>query len=1080
MDVKQRGFHWFVIITLLLGIYVVLGSPLYQPELGVFSSAGRNFSNFSNVSGTITLNATNLTYGLINGSQNNHITSVTFYWGRVVNSTGQFVRNFTFDNTTVNQSTTFFNTTFNTASMEDDVYNNVTVNITNSSGFSNTTVVYNITIDNYGPTVNITNPSHNSNYSVNTTTNQTFNATIQDQGVDIANVTFNFSNQSGSFLFNSSNNNSGVWGVTVNISSLGQGAHTALVYAYSWLGRGNISQNITFYVDGIAPVVIIDRVNNSNGTTNTTDTTPDVRFNVSDNVFTNVSCTLYVNGNANQSNQSVHNATVGALSDLYTNFTFNTSTSGTYTYYVNCTDGSSNTGQSSVNTLLVDVTAPTVTISAPLDGRNFTNSSNIQNFNATVIDTHFAVDGVANVTFNITNGTAADGFTSINFNATNASGLWGIVINVSRFAQEFHTASVYAYDKLGNLNSTVNITFAVDGVSPVVTLNTTTMKNLSNTSDTTPDIQFNVTDNVFKNASCRLYVNSQLNATNLTVLNSTDTNFTFNQALVAGNYSFLVNCTDGSGNTGTSANLTITIDNMAPIVAFNATTPRPNSNFTLTTGFVNFNGTVTDANTEVTNVTFRIRNNTNDAGRDLLNYTANNQSGTWGARINVSSFTEDFHVVFLVANDTVGNENNTLVNLTFAVDSTAPVVVLNRTTMKNLSNTTDTTPDIQFNVTDNVFTNVSCRLYVNSVLNVTNLSVQNHTDTNMTFTPALVAGNYSFLVNCTDGSGNTGTSANLTITIDNMAPIVSNITPGNNTNFTTYNREHEQQNFNASVIDANTEVTNVTFRIRNGSWGDRNYTASNLTGIWGVVINLSGYFDDNYTVMVVANDTVGNLNDTQNFTLRVDRVAPSVSVGSSSVAETSATISAATNESVNNCTYSGPADGSLNVDGNAQTWSLVVGSLTANTDYTVTVNCTDYAGNNAAASTSFTTSKASSSSSSSGGGSSSSSASTGESASTSTSSESASGGDEGGAAAAGDEGAGGGPSTATGKAGEAAGAGKAGKSTKGRGAFAGRAIFDKIGTALQDLSTLWIVIVVLGAIVGIGIYFYNKRIHSKR
>ena len=870
MDVKQKGFHWFIIITLLLGIYLVLGSPLYQPELGVYSTAGRNFSNFSNVSGTITLNVTNLTFGLVNGSQNNHITTVTFYWGRVVNSTGQFVRNFTFSNTTVNQSVGF-NTTFNTTLMEDDLYNNVTVNVTNSSGFSNTTVVYNITIDNYGPTVNITNPAHKSNFSVNITTNQTFNATISDQGVDIANVTFNFTNQSGSVLYNSSNNNSGVWGVTVNISDLGQGAHTAIVYAYSWLGRGNISQNITFYVDGIAPVVIIDRVNNTNGTTNTTDTTPDVRFNVSDNVFTNVSCTLYVNGNANQTNTSVLNATINDQA-LFTNFTFNTSTSGTYTYYVNCTDGSANTGQSTVNTLLVDVTAPAVSITAPLDGRNFTNSSNIQNFNATVIDTHFAVDGVANVTFNITNGTATDGFTSINFNTTNASGLWGIVINVSRFAQEFHTASVYAYDKLGNLNSTVNITFAVDGVAPMVAFNITSTKQYTNTSDTTPDVQFNVTDNVFKNVSCRLYVNGQLN--------------------------------------------------------------------------------------------------------------------------------------------------------------------------------------------------------------VTNLSVQNHTDTNMTFTPALVAGNYSFLVNCTDGSGNTGTSANLTWTIDNMAPIVSNITPRNSSNFTVYDSGHQLQNFNASIIDANTEVTNVTFRIRNGSWGDRNYTANNQTGIWGVVINLSGYFDDNYTVMVVTNDTVGNENDTQNFTIRVDRVAPSVSVGSSSVAETSAIVSAATNESVNNCTYSGPAEGSLNVDGNALAWSLSIGSLTANTDYTVTVNCTDFAGNSVRASTAFTTSKAASSSSSSGGGSSSSSStSTSDSTSSSTSSESAPSSD--GGAAAGGEGAGG-PSSASAKAAQAAGAGKGGKSTKGRGAFAGRAIFDQIGTALQDLSTLWIVIVVLGIIVGVGIYWYNKRTHPRR
>jgi PGF-pre-PGF domain-containing protein len=99
------------------------------------------------------------------------------------------------------------------------------------------------------------------------------------------------------------------------------------------------------------------------------------------------------------------------------------------------------------------------------------------------------------------------------------------------------------------------------------------------------------------------------------------------------------------------------------------------------------------------------------------------------------------------------------------VDRSAPNVTLRTATFS----TSDTTPTVSMNFTDALFAEASCTLYMGGTATVTNSSVMNNTNTNLTVTSALSAAEYFTEVNCTDGSGNIGNSSSITITIDAVA-----------------------------------------------------------------------------------------------------------------------------------------------------------------------------------------------------------------------------------------------------------------------------------------------------------------------
>jgi PGF-pre-PGF domain-containing protein len=506
---RKRIYFTVVIISILLILissitislnYITINSPI----------------NNSYISGTTQL---------LNVTTDEFAVNVTFMW---INDSEVNVLNTTMLNDTASQ--TEFNTTFDTTTLTEGDY---LLNITayNSSG----TMVYNesielISVDNSFPfiTYPYLSPANNSNLSLGFVV---FNVTVTDLSLNNVQIEFYEIGSGTNSSLPLSDDGSDNWGNQLNVSLLGEGYYNATVNATDDANFNILNGTIYFYIDRTAPAVSMQTSTGVNFST----ATPSIQFVSIDDLSGSViaNCSLYVNSILNTTNSSTLNGT-------QTLITSSSLTDGTYTTFVNCTDGSGNTGNSSTISITVDTTTPAVTFSNPANNTNV--SSGLQTFNATITD---ATIGLGTVLFMFSTNT-----TPFNVTATNTSSNWNVSVNLSSLVEAVHTVTIFANDSVGNINQSESIQIVIDRTGPVVTLINASF----NTTDSTPDVTFNMTDNLYSAANCTLYLNGTSYGSNLSVGNNTNETITVDTALTTGDYNATVNCTDSSNNVGASTN----------------------------------------------------------------------------------------------------------------------------------------------------------------------------------------------------------------------------------------------------------------------------------------------------------------------------------------------------------------------------------------------------------------------------------------------------------------------------------------------------------------------------------------------
>ena len=258
--------------------------------------------------------------------------------------------------------------------------------------------------------------------------------------------------------------------------------------------------------------------------------------------------------------------------------------------------------------------------------------------------------------------------------------------------------------------------------------------------------------------------------------------------------------------------------------------------------------------------------------------------------LTISQFTDGAYIVTAYANDSAGNMNTTIPNVTVRLDRTAPVVSSFGINFTNGTNFTNTNfgPKILFQgmFNDSVTAPQGVRFGFN-----------NGNGTEQNFTP-VVAGNgslysselaisqftdgvYTVTAYVNDSLNNVNTTiSNVTVRLDRTPPNVTSIS---------WNNFTEQFNLsgglasdflglNATVNDSTTTVTSVIFGINSTNGTQFNVTAAVFGGRFNVTINLSLLTEGTHTIIVYANDTVLNQNNTQRTTIMIDRTAPSVTV----------------------------------------------------------------------------------------------------------------------------------------------------------------------------------------------------------
>ena len=160
-----------------------------------------------------------------------------------------------------------------------------------------------LTVDNTAPRVTFNTPADWANLSNGT---QVFNVSIIETGMGIESVNFNVINGTAQVLYNASNETGGDWNASIDIRDLIEGVHTVMVLANDTISNLNNSELRNFTVDRTMPGIQIETINVSNFST----ATANISFNVTDNLFSAVSCTAYVDGSANSVNSSTDAASL--------------------------------------------------------------------------------------------------------------------------------------------------------------------------------------------------------------------------------------------------------------------------------------------------------------------------------------------------------------------------------------------------------------------------------------------------------------------------------------------------------------------------------------------------------------------------------------------------------------------------------------------------------------------------------------------------------------------------------------------------------------------------------------------------
>ncbi|MFH0889920.1 MAG: Ig-like domain-containing protein [Candidatus Aenigmatarchaeota archaeon] len=335
----------------------------------------------------------------------------------------------------------------------------------------------------------------------------------------------------------------------------------------------------------------------------------------------------------------------------------------------------------------IDRVNPVVGVLLPLGSANVSGSFTLN------ISANNTPSGIASVSYRVTNDTFQSGPIALSLGIGTAfSGYWNGTNNTFGIGLEdgLYRISINATDNAGNLNTTVNVTITIDNTKPNVTI-------------VTPTANLNFSTSIIINATVRdSGITSTINAGNiqsvqyrlsnsswagslLAMTNESSageaffdmynaTNFT-SANLADGRYNLTIVATDYAGNVNNSQNVTIGIDNTAPMVSIKSPTANQ-----FIKGTFNIMADVNDA-VWVKSVWYRISNVTD--AFDVLGsayLTMSNNSGvnaTGGGYFNGTNITsaalfgDGLYNITVAANDTLNHV--TYANVTVTIDNNVPV-----------------------------------------------------------------------------------------------------------------------------------------------------------------------------------------------------------------------------------------------------------------------------------------------------------------------------------------------------------------------------------------------------------------------
>ena len=258
-------------------------------------------------------------------------------------------------------------------------------------------------------------------------------------------------------------------------------------------------------------------------------------------------------------------------------------------------------------------------------------------------------------------------------------------------------------------------------------------------------------------------------------------------------------------------------------------------------------------------------------------------SGTtsWSAPFAFANFPADgAYTLRVKATDTAGNTESTSVS-TFTIDTTAPIVSLLTPANGSSSNTTPLFSGVAGILTGDA-TTVTVRIYSGPTATgaalQTLITARDGAGAYSVAAAALPEGIYTAQTTQTDSAGNTGLSTANTFTVDTTAPVVSLLTPANNSFIS-----DTTPAFSGVAGILTGDSASVTVKIYSGSdtTGALVQTLNTTRGAGGAYsVDAAALAEGMYTAQSTQADSAGNSGSSSANTFTVDTTAPVVSLTS--------------------------------------------------------------------------------------------------------------------------------------------------------------------------------------------------------
>jgi hypothetical protein len=445
------------------------------------------------------------------------------------------------------------------------------------------------------------------------------------------------------------------------VASLPDGSYTAQVSQSDEAGNTGTSAAVTFAVDTVAPSVSIDTVSSPSDVA--TPTLSGGAGTVAGDAST-VSVAIYAGASASG---SPVRTVVGVVSgSRWSAGPVAALPDGTYTARVSQGDEAGNTGMSAAVTFTIDTSPPVVSVTAPADGAVLNSSQPAFSGQAGQ-----AAGDDPSVTLKVYAGSTASGSPLQTHQVTPSAGSWTTGA-LAALGDGTYTVRAEQSDAAGNTGTSAPVTFAVDTVAPVVSIDPVP----SPSSDATPTLAggAGTAAGDASTVTVSIYAGGSALGSPVRTVGGAVSGSAWSAGPVAslpdGTYTAQVSQSDKAGNTGTSAAVTFTVDTTPPAVSVTA----PADGAVMNGSQPTVSGQAGQAAGDDPSVTLNVYAGNTASGSPLQTHQLTPSAGSWTTGA-VAALGDGTYTVRAEQSDAVGNTGASSA-VTFTIDTTLPAVTL--------------------------------------------------------------------------------------------------------------------------------------------------------------------------------------------------------------------------------------------------------------------------------------------------------------------------------------------------------------------------------------------------------------------